>query len=238
MEKSKRKKIIKRIILSLLAISALFGLVILGVYICDYYNSKYLPQKKYDKFYSEFNTSNDSIKLAVAKELIKNDNSWTNISIDVNDKMDSLRREALNYIEKLAGNGDLDCQLLLARVYEYGDQLYYRVYQSRDKSIYWYKEAADNGDGYACWRIGNAYYWGLVINQDKRKAVNYLKKGAELNDPNALASYGDLFAEGVVVENPHEIIIQKDIEQAKYWWKKALEQGNESAKDRLQKVYN
>lgn len=35
----------------------------------------------------------------------------------------------------------------------------------------------------------------------------------------------------------YETLVPKDIEQAKYWWKKAAAQGNEVAKERLQKIY-
>ena len=35
----------------------------------------------------------------------------------------------------------------------------------------------------------------------------------------------------------YEVLIPQDIEQAKYWWQKAAAQGNEYAKELLQKVY-
>ena len=35
----------------------------------------------------------------------------------------------------------------------------------------------------------------------------------------------------------YKTLIPKDIEQAKYWWKKSAAQGNEQAKERLQKIY-
>lgn len=239
MDKNKRKKIIKRILLSLLAIGLLGGLILSGALIYEYYYHSYLPQKEFEKVSAQFNTSNDSTKLEIAKNLLKKEPSiWDECKVHIFVKVDSLRDQALEYIEEKALNGNLDCQLFLGRVYEFGDQLYHRVYKNKDKSIYWYKEAADNGDGYSCFRIGSAYYWGLGMNQDFRKAVKYLKKGADLNDATALAAYGDLFVEGVTAENPHEKLIPKDLEQAKYWWKKSLEQGNEMAKDRLQKVYN
>ena len=36
----------------------------------------------------------------------------------------------------------------------------------------------------------------------------------------------------------YETLISQDIEQAKYWWKKAAAQGNENAKNALQPIYN
>jgi TPR repeat protein len=72
-----------------------------------------------------------------------------------------------------------------------------------------------------------------------RKAVMWLKKAAELGSDYGQRNYGDLFMEGVkiTVGTHTEVLVPKDIEQAKYWWKKAAAQGNEVAKDRLQKLY-
>ena len=53
-------------------------------------------------------------------------------------------------------------------------------------------------------------------------------------DPRLYNKY-DLYAWKEVPD--YEILIKKDIEQAKYWWKKAAAQGNEVAKERLQKIY-
>ena len=36
----------------------------------------------------------------------------------------------------------------------------------------------------------------------------------------------------------YEVLLEKDIEQAKYWWGKAAEQGHSGAIDALQKIYN
>jgi TPR repeat protein len=35
----------------------------------------------------------------------------------------------------------------------------------------------------------------------------------------------------------NKVILPKDIEQAKYWWRLAAESGNETAKERLQRIY-
>ena len=49
MDKNKRKKIIKRILLSLLAIGLLGGLILSGALIYEYYYHSYLPQKEFEK---------------------------------------------------------------------------------------------------------------------------------------------------------------------------------------------
>ena len=45
-----------------------------------------------------------------------------------------------------------------------------------------------------------------------------------------------IYYEYVEVDD-YKVILHKDIEKAKYWWRKAATQGNEVAKERLQKIY-
>ena len=120
-----------------------------------------------------------------------------------------------------------------------------------------------------------SYKEGYGVEVDLRKAVHFLKLGAEAGEDFAQRNYGDLFLEGVKVKigshkeeyttmefqysenykrsyytndgrkvyvkerevDDFEILNKKDIEQAKYWWKKSAAQGNEVAKERLQKIY-
>ena len=65
-----------------------------------------------------------------------------------------------------------------------------------------------------------------VVGKKQEKAYKWLKKGAETGNIYAQLACGD--------------ILQKygHVDQAKYWWKKAAAQGNEKAKERLQKIYN
>jgi hypothetical protein len=109
--------------------------------------------------------------------------------------------------------------------------------------------------------MGIAYKLGWGVDKDMKKAIEYLKKGAESGDAKAQCNYGDLFRNGVkirtgshVVKEPQYIyghyygtesitiqdslvLLPRDIAQAKYWWEKAAAQGNQFAKEHLQKVY-
>ena len=132
----------------------------------------------------------------------------------------------------------------------------------KEKAAYWWLESAQNGYVRAFNNIGLCYMDGTGVKKDMHKAIEWLKKGAESGEPYAQLNYGDLFLNGVeIVTGSHTkkvpvsvygyvydweteevfhytTLIPKDIEQAKYWWKKAAAQGNETAKERLQKIYN
>ncbi len=132
----------------------------------------------------------------------------------------------------------------------------------KEKAAYWWLESAQNGYVRAFNNIGLCYMDGTGVKKDMHKAIEWLKKGAESGEPYAQLNYGDLFLNGVeIVTGSHTkkvpvsvygyvydweteevfhytTLIPKDVEQAKYWWKKAAAQGNEKAKERLQKIYN
>lgn len=159
---------------------------------------------------------------------------------------------AFNYVESMAYSGDVDCQFLLGLFYcngyynrPYKDDFsssryptYYTEYNI-EKAAYWFHEAAKQDHPVACNFIGIFYKEGRGVTIDEYKTVAWLSKGAELGDPYAQVNYGDLLAEGVSLYNGYTFftILKKDVEMARYWWKKAAEQGDERAKDRLQKIY-
>ena len=142
--------------------------------------------------------------------------------------------EAFCRIESMAFAGDAKCQYYLGCIYfnrskykNYDGCPYYE--KSRDnweKAAYWLQEAAKNGNTEAFTLIGICYKEGRGVAVDDVKAYKWLKKGAETGNIYAQLACGD--------------ILQKygHVDQAKYWWKKAAAQGNEKAKERLQKIYN
>lgn len=137
----------------------------------------------------------------------------------------------------------------------------YSVQPDTVKAVYWWNEAAKQGYTLAYNSMGIAYKLGLGVDKDMKKSIEYLKKGAESGDAKAQCNYGDLFRDGVkihtgshVVKEPQYIyghyygtedvtiqdslvILPQDITQARYWWEKAAAQGNQIAKNRLQKIY-
>lgn len=209
---------------------------------------------------SNIESKNDSIKLEYAIKVLSKNQSWgfkDDDSYAISERLSGYRYGALKLIESKAYEGDVNCQYLLGIIYFLGEVSFFHP-KDYAKSVYWYNEAALQGYSEAYYCVGIAYMEGLGVEVDMRKAVEFFKKGAEAGDYSAQIYYGDLFVEGVIIQvgsrkklkpgyNPlyydqydlyawedvpeYEILIPKDIEQAKYWWKKA---GNE---DRLQKIY-
>ena len=104
-----------------------------------------------------------------------------------------------------------------------------------EKAAYWYDQAAKKGHITACNNLGICYERGNGVKKDLQKAVNYLKIAAEGGDSYGQSNYGDLFETGVTVNG--QVLVPKDIDKAKMWWQKAAAQGNDYAKDKLQKIY-
>lgn len=137
----------------------------------------------------------------------------------------------------------------------------YSIQPDTIKAVYWWNEALKQGFVPAFNSMGIAYKLGWGVDKDMKKSIEYLKKGAESGDAKAQCNYGDLLRDGVkintgshVVKEPQYIyghyygtenvtiqdsliILPQDIAQAKYWWGKAAAQGNQIAKERLQKIY-
>ena len=187
----------------------------------------------------------------------------------ITERMSQYRQEAFKKIEIEAYNGNPQMQYLLGRMYlgmlKYkGFDIYeteYAVIPDTVKAVYWWNEAAKQDYTPAYNSMGIAYKLGLGVDVDLKKAIDYLKKGAESGDAKAQCNYGDLFRDGVkihigshIVKEPQYIyghyygtenvtiqdsmvILPKDIEQALFWWKKSEAQGNAIAKERLQKIY-
>lgn len=182
------------------------------------------------------------------------------IQVIIDTIKDDIFEEAFLLIKNKANEGDSKCQELLGHYYLFG----IHVNSNYEKSTYWFNEAAKNGNIRALYWLGTAYENGTGVNVDMRKAVECFKKSAEAGDHLAQLHYGDLFVDGVkikvgshrekwvptpdqvmappedgyVIVDDYETLVLKDIKQAKAWWQKAADQGDNEAKERLQKIYN
>ena len=71
-----------------------------------------------------------------------------------------------------AENGDAEAQRYLMDLYQFGAK---NVESNTEEYAYWAEKAAKNGDPYAMYEIGNAYYHGTGVNQDNEKAIYWLQ---------------------------------------------------------------
>ena len=181
---------------------------------------------------------------------------------EVKDRFYLLATEAFELIKNEAFAGDAESQFRLGNLYYYKESL---VENDEVKAAYWWNEAALQGYVRAYNNIGICSKDSEGVNKDLKLAVEWLKKGAEAGESYAQYNYGNVFLEGVKIQigshkqlkpgyNPrvynkydlyawedipdYETLVEIDIDKAKYWWQKAAAQGNSSAIEALQKIYN
>lgn len=168
----------------------------------------------------------------------------------------------LAILRNAAEKGNADAQFTLGAIYAGGrydakdpyfmdsnDKFSYTMLGGEidlKRAAYWYSLAAQQGHNTALNNLGQAYRKGAGVEQDMVKATELIKKAAEQGSPYAQLSYGDMFRDGEVcfrvvtdsIKGEAFIINAKpNIRLAKEWWTKALKNGNEEAKERLEQVY-
>ena len=116
-----------------------------------------------------------------------------------------------------------------------------------EKAAYWWYQAAIQGNASAMEFLAIAYRYGRGVKQNLYKATELMRIAAEKNNSWAQLNYGDMFRDGdvwikidsVSINGDYFVIrVKPNIKKAKEWWKKALENGNDSAKERLEKIYD
>lgn len=88
--------------------------------------------------------------------------------------------KAINWFEKAANLGHIESQNILGRLYKYQDP---------KKSFKWYEKAANQGSPEAEYEIGLFYYQGIIVEQDKNKAIQLWKKACIAQDQSACEYY-------------------------------------------------
>jgi len=91
------------------------------------------------------------------------------------------------------------------------------------------RKAAEQGDGAAQFKMGNAYRLGLGVTKDAAEALEWYRKAAEQGEPNAQLSLGFMYESGQGVA--------QDYPGAVRWYRLAAEQGNASAQFDLGLMY-
>ena len=130
-------------------------------------------------------------------------------------------------VEKKGGDLAKEAQSVLAILYLEG----LGVPQSDDKAVEMLRKASGLSLAEAQFRIGELYNKGnkdLNIKQDVDKTVKWFRRAAENGHAQAQNYMGTIYYQGVGVT--------KSVKDAKYWWQKAADQGNEDAKEALRSV--
>lgn len=164
--------------------------------------------------------------------------------------------KGIEILRNAAEKGDAEAQFTLGAIYA-GARYDYteKIWDNRtmmdtkpdlERAAYWYDQSANQGHKTALNNLGLAYKKGEGVNKDLVKATEYIRKSAEMGNAHAQLNYGDMFRDGDVWYRTEPdsisgesllINVKPDIEKAKEWWEKALQNGNDNAKSRLEKIY-
>ncbi|MFP6581252.1 MAG: tetratricopeptide repeat protein [Candidatus Hydrogenedentota bacterium] len=120
--------------------------------------------------------------------------------------------EAFDTTRKAAEQGDIDAQLLLARIYFEGNG----VRQDFAAVVEWINKVEEQ-EGMLL-ALGRMYYKGDGVPQDDTEAVKWIREAAEQGNAFAQLNLGGIYSDG-------DDVSQDDAEAAK-WYRKAAEQGN------------
>lgn len=250
------KKWSKRIVVLTLVLIALGLIVLLGFWLYGFYQTS--KWNKEDQRREAIALKDISKADDIARELFDEyandihryefDNSRCNF-----DHVD----RGIAIIRNAAEKGDASAQFTLGCIYAGAsyDKKYIKWNDCRtmmnteidhERAAYWYNQGAIQGYPPAMRNLANAYRYGIGVEKNLFKATELMKAAAEKGNSEAQLRYGDMLRDGDVwirIEsdsiNGGSLVIhaKPNIEKAKEWWTKALENGNESAKERLEKIY-
>lgn len=111
--------------------------------------------------------------------------------------------------------------------YNKGKELYDK--ELYDEALEWLEVSAEQGNADAQGKLGDMFYCGLGVAENKEEAAKWYYKAAEQGDPDAQCSLGIMYRNG-------ECFAQSD-EEALKWFSKAAEKGNANAQFFLGNMY-
>ncbi|MFK8105162.1 MAG: hypothetical protein AB8G15_21800 [Saprospiraceae bacterium] len=133
-------------------------------------------------------------------------------------------KEAIKQWKIAAKKGDQDAQFYLGALFQQiGNE------ESLAESIYWYEQAAGQGNPKALTNLGHIYQKGIGVTVDLKKAMDYYQKAAMLKDERAQANLGNMYQNGLGVT--------VDYEKAFHWNTKAAKKNVAAAQVNLGLVY-
>ncbi|MCQ2248321.1 MAG: zinc-ribbon domain-containing protein [Treponema sp.] len=133
-------------------------------------------------------------------------------------------KNAFIWYEKAANNGDNDALRELGILYNNGDG----VEKDLDKAFDCFLKAGEDTDDVPYW-LGRAYFLGRGTDVDYDEALRLFKLGSENQDDSyCQINIARMYRDGTGVE--------QNIEKAKEWYKKSIDNGNEKAEKELSEL--
>lgn len=133
-----------------------------------------------------------------------------------------------------AKNGNARAEAHLGYMYANG----YGVQKNNKKAIYWYQKSADEGDSYGQLRLGHVYSSGrLGTLKSLKKAIYWYEKSALQNNVRAQESLADLYSDKSTDYISGGSSKRDDSLKSIDWYKKAYENGSDTAPFYLGRMY-
>ena len=134
--------------------------------------------------------------------------------------------------ERSAKQGYVDAQTSLADMYRSGseDGPPMTIPVDLQLCFRWYLAAAKQEDVNAMFNIGDAYRQGWGVEQNFESSFEWFMKAAEKEDEHAQWAIGDFYEHGEGVD--------VDLVQAMHWYQKSAAQGNQSAREDVERLSN
>lgn len=266
MNKKKIKKILIWTAVSLLALGALTGIG-LGIWfyidevIPKEKAAQILKEEKKELYALEGEELYDKCKNIIRyRRIPKSGDKWRD-----EDNLDELTEVAWTKIRQLAENGHPNSQFFLACFYagyDYETESWrndrFNSNYDMKRAAYWYLQAANQGHAGAQNNLGNCYKNGNGVKKDLTAAFKLFKRAAHSGDDLAQLNLGDFYFNGhKIKKGSHKETIQEfsvgygwvtrevdvddyaieNLDSAMFYWKLSAAQGNETAKERLEKIY-
>lgn len=133
--------------------------------------------------------------------------------------------EALSGLNKMAEFGDAQAEYSLGLMNEKGQGMPV----NQHKALKYFSAAAEKDFPAAVAKLAEAYYTGNMVERDIGKSITLYRKAAELGVASAQNKYASLLFQGIDID--------KNQQEAKKWFIKAMEQGNEQATRNLLAIY-
>ena len=136
--------------------------------------------------------------------------------------------EELNNVIRRAKEGGIPAQMYVGFMYASGNV----VEQYFEEAFYWFKRAANQGEPYSQYLLGEMYRQGKGKGEepDYEKVFYWFKRAANQGELHAQVSVAVMYMEGKEVE--------KNLKQAIYWLRKLAEQGYTAAQSTLDDLLN
>ncbi len=93
--------------------------------------------------------------------------------------------------------------------------------QGLERSVYWFRKAADQGDVPAFWEMGNAYREGLGVERDFSEAAEWFSRGVQAGDPSCMTFLGLMHFRGEGMAEDEETAVEL--------WREAADLDNSDA---------